>query len=381
MSRDLFNDPAFKRPSTVPHVYQPGEIAASLTRAKNGGSSTTAPMDPAMQGLMNRIWAEEDAERARNEAEIDTPENRQKAAEAEAAERKRKKFNFHVIRAPPRFMWEGWRHIRGELVDEEIRVYTVNNDRRRFWGIKPVGVGMDDFWEQNDPEVGRYDDISAETWADALKSPPVTAFDAHLPVIWAGRGLNPDLPPTDPSTPKSTPATKATAKPKKTRKPPTGNPSHRVTKPGMESPKVSQRTRKSLASKIDARHSGLADQTQEVTAGGRPDTTPKRARGRPATKAESDVQDTTISTPKRPRGRPSAKSKRAVDKKDVKRPRGRPPAKEKPIETPLKQKNKTPAVKGNARVTKPSQKRTRPSAPSTHNMRTRGEGPAELLQL
>ena len=380
MSRDLFTDPAFMRPSTAPHVYQPGELAASFTRAKNGGSSTLVPMDPAMQGLMDRIWAEEDEEKARKEAEMDTPENRQKAAEAEAAERERKKFNFHVIRAPPRFMWEGWRHIRGEMLDEEIRVYTVNNDRRRFWGIKPVGMGMDEFWEQNDPEVGRYDDISAETWADPLMPPPVTAYDANMPVIWAGQGLNPDLPPKEPPIPKETPPTKATTKPKKTRKPSAENPTHRVTKSAMNSPKVNQRTRKSLASKIDAGHSGLADQTREVTPGARPDTTPKRARGRPATKGKFDVQDTIISALKRPRGRPSAKSKQAVNRQDVKRPRGRPPAKEKAIETPLKQK-KTPAVKGNARVTKSSQKRTPPSAPSTHKMRTRGEGPAELLQL
>ena len=381
MSRDIFTDPALDRPSSAPYVYQPGEHAASIIRAKNGESSSIlGPMRPEMQSLMNKIWAEEDDERARKEAEMDTPENRQKAAEAEAAEKERRKMRF-ITRTPPRFMEEGWKHIRGEWVDEEIRVYTKNDDRRRFWGIKPAGMGMTDFWEQNDPDVSRFYDELAETWINALVPPPVTAYDENMPVIWAGRGLNPDLPPTEPTVPNPAPPTKATVKSRKSQKLPTVNPTHRVTKSTTGSPKVNQRTSKSLTSAIDAGHSGLADQTREVTADARADTTPKRARGRPATKAQPDVQDKISSTPKRPRGRPSAKSKPAVNEKDVKRPRGRPPAKEKPIETPSKQKKKTSAVKGNARVTKSSPKRTRSSAPSTHKMRTRGEGAAELLQL
>ena len=380
MSRDIFTDPALDPPSSASYVYQPGEHAASIIRAKNGTSSTLVPMGPGMQSLMDRIWAEEDAEKARKEAEMDTPENRQKVAEAEAAERERKKIRF-ITRAPPRFMEEGWKHIRGEWVDEEIRVYTKNDDRRRFWGIKPAGMGMDDFWELNDPEVGRYDDRLAETWVNALVRPPVTDYDANMPVIWAGRGVNPDLPSADPSTPKPTAPTKPIVMPRKKEKLPTVNPTHRVTKSTTESPKVNQRTRKSLASKVDAGYSGLADQTREKSAGARADTTPKRARGRPATKAKPYVQDKISSTPKRPRGRPPAKSKPAVKEKDVIRPRGRPRTKEKPTETPSKQQKKTPAIAGNARVMKSSQKRTRPSAPSTHKMRTRGEGAAELLQL
>ena len=383
MSRDIFTDPALDRPSSAPYVYQPGEHAASIFRAKNGGSSSIlVPMRPEMQSLMNTIWAEEDDERARKEAEMDTPENRQKAAEAAAAERERKKIRF-LTRAPPRFMEEGWRHIKGEMVDEEIRVYTKNDDRRRFWGIKPAGMGMDDFWELNDPEVGRYDDRLAETWVNALVLPPVTAYDENMPVIWAGRGLNPDLPPPEQSVPKPTPPTKATVKSRKNQKLPTVNPTHRVTKSTTDSPKVNQRTRKSLASKVDAGHPGLADQTRELRAGARAraDTTPKRARGRPATKAKPDVQDKISSTPKRPRGRPPAKSKPAVKEKDATRPRGRPRTKKKPTETPSNQKKKTPTVKGNARAKKSSRNETRLSAPSTHKMRTRGEGPAELLQL
>ena len=377
MSNDIFTDPALNRPSSV-HL---GYFVSSIAKARNETSSITGPADPEMQKVMDAINAQRDSKKALKEAEMDTPENRQKAAEAEAAERERRKIRFHITRAPPRHMEEGWKHIRGQWVDEEIRIYTRNDDRRRFWGIKPAGMGMDDFWEQNDPEVDRYMDELAETWINALVPPPVTACDANMPTIWAGRGPNPDLPPIEPPRPKPTPTAKATAKPEKTQKPPTVKPTHRISKSTANPPKDNQRTRKSLASKIDAGQSGLADQTREVTAGARADTTPKRARGRPATKAKPDAQDKISSTPKRPRGRPPAKSKPAGKENDVIRPRGRPRTKEKPNETPSNQKKKTPAVKGNARVAKSTQKRTRPSVPSTHKMRTRGEGPAEFLQL
>lgn len=366
-------NPALGRPDSA----RPDPFAGSIARSKNEASSTLVPMPPMMQRLVDRRNAEKEVERARKEAEMNTPENRQKAAEAEDAERKRKKFNFHYERGFPRFIAEGWKQLSGDFLDEEIRVYTVGDDGRKFWGIKPAGTAMDDFWEHNDPEVSRYHDRTAETWVNALIRPPAT----YLQDIWAGKGLNPDVAPTEPPIPKLTPPTKATVKARKNQKLPTVNPTHRVTKSTTNLPKVNQRTRKSLASKVDAGHSGLADQTREVVAGARVDTTPKRARGRPATKAKSDVQDEIPSTPKRPRGRPPAKNKPAVNRKDVKRPRGRPPAKEKLIETTPKQNKKTPAVKGNARVTKSSQKRARPSAPSTHKMRTRGEGPAEFLQL
>ena len=377
MSDDIFTHPALNQPYSA----NSSSFDGSIMRSRNGASSTLVPMPPVTQRLVDRRNAETDVERARKEAEMDTPENRQKAAEAEAAERERKKFNFHAARAIPRFIEEGWEQILGDFLDEEIRVYTIGTGQRRFWGIKPAGMAMDDFWEHNDPEVNRYYDRIAQTWVNALIPPPVTAFDANNPPIWAGRGLNPDLPPTEPPIRKPTPPTKAIAKPSKTQKSPIVNPNHRVTKSTMSSPKVNQRTRKSLASNFDAGHLGLADQMREVTAGARADTTPKRARGRPATKAKLDVLDKTPLTPKRPRGRPPAKSKPAANGKNAIRPRGRPPTKEKSIETPSKQKKKTPAVKGNARVTKSSQKRARPSAPSTHKMRTRGEGPAEVLQI
>ena len=373
MSGGILMNPDLNRPDSA----RPDPFAGSIARSKNEDSSTLVPMPPVMQRLVDRINAEKDVERARKEAEMDTPENRQKAAEAEAAESKRKKFNFHYERGFPRFIAEGWKQISGDFLDEEIRVYTVGDDGRKFWGIKPAGMAMDDFWEHNDPEVSRYHDRTAETWVNALIRPPAT----YLREIWVGKGLNPDVAPTEPPIPKPTPLTKATARPEKPQKPTTLEPTHRVTKSTMNPPKVNQRTRKSLASKIDAGHSGLADQTRDVTAVAPVGTTPKRTRGRPATKAKSNVRDTIISTPKRPRGRPPAKNKPAVNTNDVKRPRGRPPVKEKPVETTLNQKKKTPAVKGNARVTKSSQKRTRPSVPSTHKMRTRGEGPAELLQL
>ena len=325
-------------------------------------------------------------ERARKEALVSTPQNHQKPTEAEEAERARKRLNFHALRAFPRFMEEGWKHLDSGSEDEELRVYTTDFTSRTFWGIKPVGMDMMEFWEQNDPEVRRYEDNIAVTWADPLVPPPVTYKE--YPVLWAGQGVNPDLIPAEPPIVEAPPPTKA-AKPRRQKKTPEVNPTHRVRKSKTPSPKISKKgkkgTRKSLADKTDAGHSRPEAQTQEEQS-----TTPapqqhdpatkaagpsplKRPRGRPANKANPATKPNDASTPsKRTRGRP-AKAQPAAKGKDAslpKRPRGRPPG-----------KGKATAVQGNARVTKPPQKEKRALAPSTHGMRTRGKGTAELLQL
>lgn len=401
MRGDIFTDSAGSPPSRTNYGFAGGSI--------NGGSSNLVPRDPEMQRFLDAMNAESDTERARKEVEMNTPRNRQKAYEAEVAERERKRIDFHFNRAMPGSMEEGWRHILGEMADEEIRVYTTDYERRRFWGIKPAGMGMYDFWEQNDPEVGRFDDNIAMTWKDPLIPPPVTTYDENNPVIWAGQGLNPDSTPPRTSIAKAPPPNEAVAKPRSRQKTPGVNPTHRVRKSTAVSPKVNKSTRKSLADKIDTGHPGLEDQVREVgvtaRASGRPTRNEtavtasgaqqetawedprsahsRRPRGRPAAKAKPAAKDETSSASKRPRGRPAANTKPATKDEDElpsKRPRGRPPVKAKPAKKSPEQK-KTPTVKENARATKALQRERRPSARSTHKMRTRGEGPAELLQL
>ena len=336
---------------------------------------------------------------------MNTPENRQKAAEAEAAERERKRIQFHFSRALPTYMLEGWKHIREDFADQEIRVYTEDSGLRRFWGIKPAGIGMDEFWERTDPEIRRYDDRIAITWEDPLIPPPVTAYDERIALIWAGQGRNPDSTTPEPPVAKEPTRPKVAAKPKRRPKTPDVNPTHRVRKSTTESSKVNKNTRKFLADNAALIASGAQQgpTTEDVDSAtskrtrSRPvvkatpaakddvSSTPKRPRGRPVVKATPAAKDEVLPTPKRPRGRPAANPKpTAKDQDDLppKRPRGRPPAKANPTkrERPSKQK-KAPAVQGNARVTKPQQPPRRPLAPSTHKMRTRREGPAELLQL
>lgn len=424
MSRDIFANVA--RSPRIRTDY--GFAVGSPHGAQDGGSPNLIPWDPEVERLMDAMDAESDAERARQEVEMDTPENRQKASEAKAAERERRRINFHFGRAMSSHIHEGWRQIGEELTDEKIRVYTTDYRRRRFWGIKPAGMGMYDFWEHNDPDVERYDDNIAMTWANPLIPPPVTAADESIAVIWAGRGLNPDVTAPELHIAEVPPPTKAATKPKRHPKAPGVNPVPRVRKSTTKSPKANNNNRKSLADKIDAGQLGLNDQVRDMTetthagegttsnkaAPQRPDAqqnsatedkysaTFKRPRGRPAVKAKPAANNET-STPmrpqgrpatsttpiakdqdelpsKRPRGRPAASTRLVTKDQDAlppKRPRGRPPAKGKPPK-----QNKTPAVKGNARVTKSSQaERHRPAAPSTHKMRTRGEGPAELLEL
>lgn len=407
MSREIFTNSAGSPPSRTHFGFAGG----SPSRAQNESSPNLVPSDPEMQRLMDAIDAERDAERARKEVEMNTPENRQKAAEAEMAERERKRINFHFGRAMPMpsRINEGWMQIREESVDEEIRVYTTDYERRRFWGIKPAGMWMYDFWEQNDPEVSRYDDFIAITWANPLIPPPVTTYDENNSDVWAGPGPNPELTPPEPPVAEPSPPRKAATKPRRRQQTPDVNPSRRVKKSTTESPRVDKKTRRSLIDKVHARQPGFGDQVREVgvtaRASGRPTRNEaavtasgaqqetaredrhsahsRRPRGRPAAKANPAAKDETSLASKRPRGRPAANTKPATKDEDElpsKRPRGRPPAKAKPAKKSPEQK-KTPAVKGNARVTKASQRERRPSARSTHKMRTRGEGPAELLQL
>lgn len=378
MSRDIFADPA-GGPRGRTHL---GFTAGSLSRAHNEGSVTLVPMDPEAQRFVDAMNADRAIERARKKLEMDTPENRQKAFEAEMAERERKKIDFHCCRAIPNTLGEGWKHLREDLVDEEIRVYTYDYKRRRFWGIKPAGIGMYDFWEQIDPEVGRYDDNIAMTWENPHVSPPVTTHRENTPEIWAGQGINPDLPLPEPPIAAAPPPNKAAGGPRRRQISPEVNSTHRVRKSTSLSPKIDNSTQKSLVDedlaplkRLRGRPAGKAKKASKN------DTSlSKRPRGRPATKANiASKNDAALS--KRPRGRPPVKAQPAANSKDAlpsKRPRGRPPTKGKATEKPSKQK-KTSAVKG-SRITKPPQTVQR-QAPSTHKMRTRGGGRAELLQL
>ena len=400
MSRDIFAQIPVSQPRSTDDVF------SSLISARNRNSTQWVPRDPEMQKLTDARIAELDIERAREEAEMDTPENRQKAAEAEVAERERKRIQFHFSRALPTYMLEGWKHIREEFTDQEIRVYTEDSGLRRFWGIKPAGIGMDEFWERTDPEIRRYDDRIAITWEDPLIPPPVTAYDERIALIWAGQGRNPDLITPEPPVTKEPTRPKVAAKPKRRPKAPDVNPTHRVRKSTTESSKVNKNTRKFLADNAALIASGAQQgpATEDVDSAtskrprGRPavkattpvakddiSSTPKRPRRRPVVKVTPAAEEEILSTPKRPRGRPAANPKPTAKDQDElpsKRPRGRPPAKGNPTkrERPSKQK-KAPAVQGNARIAKPQQPQRRPLAPSTHKMRTRREGPAELLQL
>ena len=383
-------------------------VGGPLSRARTlGDSYTLVPTDPETQRLMDVINAEKEIERSRKEREMDTPENRQKAAEAEAAERNRKRIDFHFKRAIPRCLEEGWKHVRQELTNEEIRVYTTDWKRRRFWGIKPAGVGMLEFWEVNDPEITRFYDNVAVTWEDPLVPPPVTAFDENMPVIWAGRGVNPDLTPPEPLVPEAPPATKV-AKTRRRQKTPEPNSTQRVRKSKAPSRKTNKKgARKSLADETDAGPSRLEDQIPEA-----PSATPatngpsqnenilppptlqyepapkdqdqrpthsNRPRRHPAHTADPTSATSAPPPPKRTRGRPpkAHPATKTQDASTPQRPRGRPPGKGK----------STPAVQGNARVTKSSStSQTKPKgqralAPSTHVMRTRGKGAAESLRL
>lgn len=297
--------------------------------------------DPTLKRMASELNAGMEAERLRKEAEMNTPGGRKKAAKAAETElaRKQRAWGARAWALP----LDGFKGIRDSAEDKEIKVYTRSYDHKhKFWGIKPVGMTIWDFWDIHDPEVTRYDDANQETPATpepSTAAPLLTSSPQH---------------------------TKPTGKPRKRQKSSSINPTHRVTK--STTPKVINSTRKSLAHKIDAGDSALEDQMRDVKG-------TVRARGRPTQNKPAE----TVSGVQQK----SAKAKSTVQDKvspRPKRPRGRPPTKKKSTGRPSNQK-KIPAVKGDTRVTKSSKKESRPSAPSTHKMRTRRSGPAEFLQL
>lgn len=315
------------------------------------------PMTPEMQKAMLATNAHIEAQAAKAEAKINTSEGRKKAAEAELAERQRKKNNWASRVIIDR--GNGWKPIWGTVEDEELKIYTLlDSGEHRFWGIKTVGMGIFDFWDKYDPEVRRCEDRQQET------------------------PMNPDAPtgPLIGEPPRSIPlSNKAATKLRKRQKTPEINDIHRVRKSNKDSPKINKNARKSIADRFDAEHSRLEDQAQETI---RTDAESGRStRNKKATTASGAQQAATKDSDsvlyKRPRGRPPIKEKLA--KKSPKQKKT--PAVKGKLAEKLPKQEKTPAVKGNARVTKSSQTKRRPSAPSTHKMRTRGEGPAELLQL
>lgn len=322
-------------------------------------------VDPTMQRMLSELNAETEAKRLRTETAMHTPEGRKKAAEAKLAEKKRKESNWLSRVIIDR--GNGWKPIWGTAEDQELRIYTlVDGGEHRFWGTKPLGMGIDDFWYKYDPEVKRYEDRQQET--------PVNPNAPTGPLIG--------------EPPRSLPsANKVAAKSRTGQRTSEINPTHRTKKSTTKSPKVNKSTRRSLANKVDAGHPELEGQIRDVkvitSAHANSRTTRAKTAGiASSAQQEGPTEDGGSPPSKLPRGRPTAKAKAAPkdDTSHPKRPRGRPATKGMTTESPPKQKS-IPAVKGNARVTKSSQAERRPSAPSTHKMRTRREGPAELLQL
>ena len=271
---------------------------------------------------------------------MNTPEGRKEAAAAELAERQRKKNNWASRVVIDR--GNGWKPIWGIVKDEELQIYTLlDSGEHRFWGTKPVGMAIYDFWDKYDPEVRRYEDRTQET--------PVHPDAPTGPLIG------------EPSRKLSAPK-KPAAKSRRRQKTPEINHTNRVRKSNKDSPKINKNTRKSIAERLDTEPSRSEDQVREMT--GTNPVSSRPTRNKKVTKASGAQQTAT----------------KDGDSAPSKRPRGRPPIEEKLAKRSPKQK-KTPAVKGNAKVTKSSQTKRRPSAPSVHKMRTRGKGPAELLQL
>ena len=261
---------------------------------------------------------------------MNTPEGRKKAAEMKLAEIERKKSNWFSRAIHDRE--NGWKPIWGTAEDEEMRIYTLTDSgEHRFWGVKPIGMTIYDFWEKYDPEVKRSEDRQQET--------PV----------------NPDAPAgTLIGEPPRSPITeRAAAKPAKRPKTPELKSNQRIRKSKTQSRKSNQNTRKSLARMLDAGHRELESQSREVPTKPHVGSKLIRTDKSSSSQLKEAKKDEGSVNFQHPRGTATTKTK-AIAKDDTvpsKRPRGRPPMKRKSTERPPKQR-KTPATKENAGVQK-----------------------------
>lgn len=268
----------------------------------------------------------------------------------------------------------------------DIRVYTrLKDGQYKYWGVKDDGMTIEDFWSRTDPENTREDDNHQNVLIDLVP--------AH----------------TEPLSNSQSPRVTAAPRPRRTQKTPEVNPKHRAKKSATVTPPVNKSTRKSLATKLDAKHPGLDEQVRDIT-----ESVPKgrRSAAHPAVVERSDRQineplkrsDVIKKIPVEPpreqvgRGRrrkvqpgvvnsvrPKAADQRNSQPADPasasppKRTRGRP-AKENPS-MKSSGKQRRPATENKAKITKPKKEKQHSSAPSSHKMRTRARGPAQHPQL
>ena len=301
----------------------------------------TAPMSRELAESLAAMIASDNAQRLEEEAERNTPEGRKKAAKEAEAEilRRRRRWEGRACALP----LDGFKGIPDSAEDRELQIYTrTYNHEHKFWGIKPVGMNIWDFWDIHDPEVTRADHANEET-------------PATLELATATQPLN-----IQPQ------RNKSKAKSRRRQKSSNTKSTHKIIK--STTPKVNKDTRKSLAEKIDAENPRLEDQMRVVKGEVRPRGRPTRNR---TAVAVSPAEEKTV--------KPKASVRQNVPPQ-TKRPRGRPPVNAKTTERGSDQKS-TPVVQGKARITKSSRKNLQPPAPSIHAMRTRKAGPAENLQL
>ena len=321
-------------------IHSTSDLFGNLGHPPKSPKNTT-PWSPEMAKSMAPMIAHIDAQKLKEEAERNTPEGRKKAAEAAEAEilRKRNRWATRAWALP----LDGFKGIPDSAEDRELEIYTRTYDlEHKFWGIKPAGMNIWDFWDIYDPEVTRYHYANQETPATpepATATPPLN--------------LQPQR-------------NKSKAKTRRRQRLSNTNSTHRVKKSTV--PKVNKDTRKSLADKIDAENSGLEDQMRVVNG-------EVRARGRPIRKKTAVA----VLPTEEERVKPKPSVRHDVPPQ-TKRPRGRPSINAKMAERRSNQKT-TPLVQGKARITKAARKDPRPLAPSTHAMRTRRAGPAESIQL
>ena len=238
-----------------------------------------------------------------------------------------------------------------------------------FFGVREPGMRMKEFWARYDPDNTRADCGGSNLSSSATPEPVV-------------------------------PIPRVGGKSKRSQQTPKVNAKHRVENSATPPPIVNTKTRRSLASKVDAERTDTLQSTQqpevEASISQRParastiartlsvEKKSTRTKGTPkAAAASRNTKRTRESTSlvREPEARTSA-TMNDGRMMDVLAPRRLAPVPKKPTkQAEKKQKQKHSTVQGNAKVTKQKTLKKRTLAPSPHKMRTRAQGPAGNLQL
>jgi len=345
-----------------------------IIRSPASPRTLAAVRDPSLDYIHSKVPTEK---RAASPPYIMSPEDRRAHDEQQAELVRRLELGLPSPEYVPELGDNGT-----ETWPNDIRIYTrAKAGQLKFWGVIDDDETMEEFWAKHDPEDTRLQEPAEEVKSRGASNQVVKA-------------------------PEATPHEKSPVRRRQSKRASKINSSHRITKPAASTSLVNKSTRRSLGSTKDIEHQEKLNQMQKDTTPASSNDGPTRRRGaaRAPERQEMPVGQNGNSRMKPPPFKPvrtskaAARTRQAAPRKSLpegpkeapqavkdatppQRRQGQTPAKAKPTPRKRIEKERTPGVKGNARVTKSKRATKPPAAPSVHTMRTRARGSAEQIQI